>query len=191
MVPLLFLLVFSPASFGGYGNNFVYTQLKYKGAWDPYPGIHQRIFETVTKMTNIPMAPKRKVVELMDPKIFETPFLLIKGNSQIKLSKNEKKRLKQYINRGGFVLIDDTLAQPGGSFGVSVRRLMGELFPDRPFQKLPIDHALFRSFFLLRNVAGRRIAHKYLEGLDVGGGIAAEKAGPLLYSAPMTSWDPG
>jgi hypothetical protein len=51
---------------------------------------------------------------------------------------------------------------------------LGELYPDRALKKLPLDHALFRSFFLLRNVSGRRISEKALEGLDVGGSGGGE-----------------
>lgn len=167
---LLMTLVASPI-FPGTGNNFVYAQLKYDGAWDPYPNVHDRIFQMVKSLTNIPFEPERKVVTLSGPELFEQPFLLIKGNSELRFSKDEKLQLKEFIDRGGFVFIDDTVGDPKGPFAESVRRLMAELYPDRAFQKLPLDHALFRAFFLLRNVAGRRISEKYLEGLDVSASL--------------------
>jgi len=165
----------------GFGNNFVYGQLKYPGAWDPYPEAHQRILQMVRTMTNIPVSPDRNVVTLGDPAIFETPFLLIKGNGAFDLSADEKIRLKEYIDRGGFVFADDTLADYEGAFGKSIKRLMSELFPDKAFQRLPLDHAVYRSFFLLRSVAGRRISENFMEGLDVGSSGLAGGRTAVIY----------
>ncbi len=166
---------------GGAGNSFVYAQLKHEGAWDPYPNVHEQVMRMMGSMTNIPFSPERKVVTLSDPTLFETPFLLIKGNSGLELGRAEKLQLKQFIDRGGFVFIDDSLADAKGPFAASIRLLMMELYPDRSFQKLPMDHAIFRSFFLLRNVAGRRISERALEGLDVGGGGGGEGRTAVLY----------
>ncbi|MCB4755646.1 MAG: DUF4159 domain-containing protein [Elusimicrobia bacterium] len=179
---ILLVILLSPGLQAGTGNNFIYTQLKYDGAWDPYPQINQKIDEMVRSMTNIPIGPDRKVVTLTDPALFEIPFLLVKGNSEFRVSPPEKRRLKQFIDQGGFVFFDDTLAEPKGPFARSIRALMAELYPDRSFQQLPMDHALFRSFFLLRNVAGRRISEKYFEGLDVGGRAGGEGRTAVVYS---------
>lgn len=166
---LMMLLLSMPLNiFSGSENKFVYAQLQHAGAWDPYPHVHERILQMVKSMTNIPFQPDRKVVTLGSAHLFETPFLLIKGNSAFRISKEEKIRFKEYIDRGGFVFIDDTLGDSKGPFAESIRQLMAELYPDRSFQKMSMDHALFRSFFLLRQVAGRRMAERYLEGLEVG-----------------------
>lgn len=176
-----FLLLFSPHLKAGSGNDFVYVQLKHGGAWDPYPGVHERIFQMMKSMTNIRFLPERKTPALGSPTLFDHPFLLIKGNSELTLSLNEKNQLKEFIDRGGFVFIDDTFCDPHGPFAESVRRLMAELYPDRSFQKLPTDHALFRSFFLLRQVSGRRMAGKYLEGLDIASGLGGEGRTAVIY----------
>jgi len=177
----LALIVACGLAFAGSGNRFVYGQLKHDGAWDPYPGVHERVFDTLRSMTNIPYDPQRRDVNLTDAALFETPFLLVKGNSALHFSKEEKTRLRRYIDRGGFVIFDDTLADVRGPFAGSVRALMAELYPDRPFHKLPPDHAVYRSFFLLRNAAGRRISDRSLEGLDLGGDGGAQARTAALY----------
>jgi len=165
----------------GQGNKFVYTQLKYSGSWDPYPLVHENILDMVKRMTNIPFTPERRVVTLTDPKLFESPFLVVKGNSTVQFSKGEKEMLKKYIQRGGFLFVDDTLADSRGKFGQSIRLLFSEIYPNQKLQPLPQDHALYRSFFLLRNVAGRRISKKYLEGLEVGGQGGGEGRTAVIY----------
>lgn len=170
-----------PVALAGSGNRFVYGQLRHDGAWDPYPLAHERIFETVRGMTNIPVAPARQVVTLRDDALYETPFLLVKGSAALRFSNDDKVRLKRYLDRGGFVLFDDTLADARGPFAESVRALMNELYPGRGMRKLPMDHALFRSFFLLRVVAGRRISERQLEGLEMGGSGGGQGRTAAVY----------
>lgn len=186
----LFLLLFPTLSFSAQGNQFVFAQLKYEGAWDPYPNIHEPILEMVRGMTNIPFGSERKVLSLLDNDLFEYPFLLIKGSSAVKFSENEKKQLKLYIDRGGFVLIDDSVGDSRSSFSNSIRQVLAELYPQDSLQALSQDHALFRSFFLLRRVAGRRISEKYLEGLDVGGHLGGEPRTAVVFSSNdiMGAW---
>jgi len=175
------ILLLSGITGFGRGNKFVYTQLKHDGAWDPYPLVHQNVLDMVKRMTNIPFQEERSIVTLSDPELFKSPFIIMKGNSRVKFSPKEKENLKTYINRGGFLFIDDTLAEPEGEFSQSIRLLLKELFPNHSFQLLSKDHALYRAFFLLRNVAGRRISKKYLEGLDVGGQGGGEGRTAIVY----------
>ncbi len=165
----------------GSGNKFVLGQLKYDGAWDPYPMVHERLFEMLHSMTNIPVEPERRVLALKDDALYETPFLLVKGAAALVFTSDEKLRLKRYIDRGGFIFFDDTLADSRGPFAASVRALVSELYPDRAFHKLPMDHALFRSFFLLRGVAGRRISERQIEGLELGGTQGGQGRTAVVY----------
>lgn len=59
---------------------------------------------------------------------------------------------------------------------------MKELYPEQPLSKLSTDHAVFRSFFLLRGVAGRRVSEKYLEGVSLGGQNGGEGRTAVIYS---------
>jgi hypothetical protein len=167
----------------GKGNQFVLSQLKHDGAWDPYPLAYEKIFQMIQQMTNIPFDANRKIVSLGDNEVFNSPFLFVKGNSRLNLSSQEKRNLKQFIDRGGFVFFDDTLADPQGEFSKSVRNLLQELYPSKNMYRLPVDHALYRSFFLLRNVSGRRISQKYLEGMDVDSAKGGETRTAVLYSS--------
>jgi hypothetical protein len=165
---LLLLLIPSPSK-AGVGDRFAYNQLQYQGLWDPYPEVADSVLEMIKSMTNINPLPERRVVRVSDPAFFESPFLLVKGSAELRFTADEKNRIKRFLDGGGFILFDDTLAHPKSPFSDSVRSLLKEIYPDRPFQRLSPDHAIFRSFFLLRNAAGRRMAQNFLEGIDVGG----------------------
>lgn len=172
------------------GNRFVYTQLRHSGNWDPYPNAHEGLFEMITSMTNIPLVKGRRVVDLSSSELFDAPSIIVKGNSALTFTAKEKSRLKQYIDRGGLVFFDDTLADAKGPFAESVRAIMRELYPGQPLEKLGLDHAVFRSFFLLRSVAGRRVSQKHLEGLNVGGQGGGEGRTAVIYCANdlLGSW---
>lgn len=39
------------------------------------------------------------------------------------------------------------------------------MFPERALERLPFDHAVFRSYYPVRTVAGRRLVSPALEGV--------------------------
>ncbi|MFN0117326.1 MAG: DUF4159 domain-containing protein [Elusimicrobiota bacterium] len=193
VTPFIFFvvfLVFCVFLRASVGNEFVFTQLKHDGIWDPYPGISSRIMGMVKKMTNIPFSVDRKVVTLSDPDLFESSFLVVSGSGALAFNPEEKKNLKLFIDRGGLVFFDDTLAEPKGAFSRSVRSILKDLYPDRSFVSLSSDHPLFRSFFLLKNGAGRKMSQKYLEGIEVESGLGGESRTAVVYSGNdlLGSW---
>ena len=53
---------------------------------------------------------------------------------------------------------------------------MGRVFPDADLERLTSDHTVFRSFFLVRGLGGRRIVSPFLEGIHQG------RRTPVIYS---------
>src|SRR5512137_1048024 len=53
--------------------------------------------------------------------------------------------------------------------------MCARLFPTRPLAPLPTDHAVYRSFFLLRRPVGRVDVVPWLEGITIG------EMTPLVY----------
>ncbi len=60
-------------------------------------------------------------------------------------------------------------------FEISADRLISRAFPDKSYAAIPSDHAVYRSFYLVDYVSGRRISSPRLDGLEVGGRIAVIK----------------
>jgi hypothetical protein len=99
------------------------------------------------------------------------------GDGRFRFSGRERARLKKWIEAGGFLLIDNTgRAEPSMSFDNAVRVEMRAMFPGREFIKIPPQHVLYRSFYVLDFPAGRAIHRTFLEGLFVDGRLA------VLYS---------
>lgn len=161
------------------GNRFIMAQLKTQGEisrWDPYPLVASDILNFLHQTTSVKAASERHIVTLSEPALFRYPFILYTGAGQFTLSKEDRENLKKYLAGGGFLFVEDREGEKGGLFDHSFRRELKKMFPDKSFYILPREHAIFRSFYLLRTVGGRKLSNNYLEGLDIGGRTA------LVYS---------
>ncbi len=186
--------VFS-AEGGGPENRFVYAQLRWQGTWDPYPALWPQIGRYLQQTTSVVPWPERRTLTVDDPALFESPFLVILGQGAVSFSEAEKERLRRYIIGGGMIFLDNTEAERNSPFGRSAPALLKSLFPESTWEALPSDNVVFRSFFLLRGVGGRRIAEPQLKGLrvqdrlavlycanDLHGALARDHLGNALFS---------
>ncbi len=99
-----------------------------------------------------------------DKTIFDYPFIYVNAADRRKweLSDLEKRNLKQYLERGGFLFIDagisasflrdDPFAGQHHSFAEweetpEIRKVFKSIFPNKGFKALPRRHAVYRSFY--------------------------------------------
>lgn len=153
---------------GSTRNAFVYTQLKYSGEWDPYPEIWQEILSFLTTTTSVKAAQERKVLTI-SRELFNYPFIWLLGRGDFpQLSCEEIKVLRNFFDRGGMMFIEDVSDMIDSQFRQKVKSEFSRVFPEKNWKKIPLSHALFRSFYLLRRVSGRKIWRDYLEGISFG-----------------------
>lgn len=81
----------------------------------------------------------------------------------------ERELVRDYLERGGLLIFDDPLAVKASSFYQSVVREMEKILPGRPFKEIPRDNVLFKTFYLLSEVSGRRLASASIEGIELDG----------------------
>lgn len=159
-------------------NIFILAQLQYRGGqWDPRPQATVPLVREVRLRTSVETRDERQVLTLQDPLLFSYPFLYMTGEQSFTpFSEQEILILRRYLLFGGMLLIDDARGNKGRDFDASVRREVARVFPDQTLKILPPDHTVFRTFYLIRTVAGVRIVNPYLEGIQVG------ERTPLLYT---------
>lgn len=152
-----------------FGDHFLWAQLKYDGGWDPYPGVYAEILSFMNTTTAIAPVAERKVLDLMDPELFSAPFLVLAGRGPVTdLSDEQLRRLRSYITSGGFLWIEDAGAQRSSPFDRWVRKTLKAAVPEADLKPIGPDHAVYRSFFLLKNPYGRSAAFSNMEGLNWG-----------------------
>jgi hypothetical protein len=83
------------------------------------------------------------------PDLLRAPILFLSGHKAPEFTDAEKKKLRAYVDRGGFILAEACCAS--AEFDGGYRNLMGQLFPgaDERLRALTEDHPVWRSVHLL------------------------------------------
>lgn len=149
----------------------------------------RRLLWEIEKRTSIEVAPEAALVRVSDDtELHRHPLLYWTGDRAFAMpSDDELARLRRHLVMGGMLILDSAEGRAGGGFDQSARALVARLFPNQPLRRLPEDHVLFRSFYLLRVPAGRVIAQPYLEAVVIGGGATNGGNGTTPEKAPNTS----
>jgi hypothetical protein len=165
-------------SFGARYPHFFFAQLKYRGGeWDPNPLFAEAITEELELRTSIDAGKERRIIELSDPDLFYCPFLYMAGRYAFEpFTLPERDMLRRFLTHGGFLFAEDTVGAKGFGFDQAFRREMEEILPKTRLKRLPPDHAVYRSFYLVRSLGGRQRVNAYLEGMTIGNWT------PVMYS---------
>ncbi len=76
------------------------------------------------------------------------PFLFMTGENHFRFNQNQKDNFKEYIMRGGFILMDDCVVQHGGDFFYqSSYQLLEEVFGQRSVKRIPNEHEIFHNVY--------------------------------------------
>ncbi|MBX2804005.1 MAG: DUF4159 domain-containing protein [Myxococcales bacterium] len=133
------------------------------------PNAWKRLLYEVEGTTSVECEERNVRLPPDDPELFQHPFCILLGNDGFtQPNPAATEQLERYLQYGGFLLIDDVTASAKGPFDQAVRALVRRLFPTRQLGRLPTDHSVYRTFFLLKRPLGRLDRFDYLEGVTVG-----------------------
>lgn len=150
-------------------NPFVFAQVQYRGGdWNPHPSAATELLKEVERRTSIAVSLQRHPLTLDNPDLFSFPFLYLAGALDFTPFTDEDiATWRRFLRYGGFLLIDDASGYRGSPFERRIRDEVSRMFPDQALERLPFDHAVFRSYYLVRTVAGRRLVSPSLEGVTI------------------------
>jgi len=148
---------------------FFFAQIQYRGGeWDPNPRFVKPMVEELELRTSIKAFPERRVTTIADPDIFYYPFLYLSGKYEFDpFSAEEQQILRRLLTLGGFLLAEDAMGAKGFGFDRAFRREVEKIFPKHPLRRLPQDHSVYQSFYLLDAIGGRQRVSPYLEGVVI------------------------
>jgi hypothetical protein len=168
--------------FFGFGeaSKFHFAQLIYRGEWDPRPRAFRRLMASLDSRTSIETSFDKKTLEVGDPNLFHYPFLYMAGGGSFELfTEEEQKKLRRFLKLGGTLLVDDVSGEERLAFRFqNTAKNLKKLLPEFSFGRIPYEHAIFKSFYLLYSASGRKIVRPYLEGIT----FADEDRTPVIYS---------
>ena len=132
-------------------HEFTFVRLMYQGRIPGYiknwytdlPTGDRNLVEILKRSTGIDVAPEPRVVPAFSPDLFNYPFVYSSEAGQMVLDDIDARMLREYLNRGGFWMIDDFW----GTFEwENFEREMKKVFPDRPIKNIPVTHPFFHCF---------------------------------------------
>jgi Domain of unknown function (DUF4159) len=127
---------FGGGGFGGFGRG---------SSWlTDAPEAEEHFLEGMKRLTRINTTGESKALQLLDDEIFDYPFMYAVEVGRWYLPDPEAARLREYLLRGGFLMVDDFHGSvQWEGFMESMRRV----FPDRPVVEIPENHETFHVAF--------------------------------------------
>ena len=101
----------------------------------------------VQQMTSIRTDADGRLIHLTDPELVRYPFLFLSAAGNLYLTHSETEALRKHLLNGGFLLMDDFW---GDSEWANAENVFKEVFPDRRFIELPLDHPLYHGVFEIK-----------------------------------------
>ena len=120
------------------------ARLQYDGGGDWYanPSSIPNLLEALAARTTLDVDRTEGRVRLLDERLWDYPFLHATGHGNIKLSEPEIERLREYLQRGGFLHVSDNYGMDE-----SFRREIARVFPDRPLVDVPVSHPIYHLVY--------------------------------------------
>ena len=133
-----------PASAARQAPRLTIARLQYDGGGDWYanPSSLPNLLAAIHDRTSLPVEATEARVTLMDDRLWDYPFIHMTGHGNVKFSDEEVKRLREYLERGGFLHADD-------NYGLdeSFRREIKRVFPDRELVDVPLSHPIYHVVY--------------------------------------------
>jgi hypothetical protein len=125
-------------------SQFRIARLKYTGGGDWYndPSAEVNLLKFAEQTAGIDVDPQYEFTEISNDKFFSYPFVFMTGHGNINFSDYEVKRLRSYLEHGGFLYADD-------DYGMDkpFRREIKKVFPEEQIVELPFSYGLYHCVF--------------------------------------------
>ena len=131
----------------GEPKEWTFARLAYDGAgyrgsaFDvDYPGAEYHVSQAVERLTRIDVHPEGIVISPNSDELFNYPWLYAVEAWSWTFSDSQAMRMREYLLRGGFLMVDDFHGEQEWALFVEGMRTV---FPDRPIEDIPADEAFY------------------------------------------------
>lgn len=142
------------------------ARLKYGGGGDWYndPEIIPNLCQELNRRSGVRCLTEEAQVSLLDERLYQYPFLFMTGHGNVSFSEEEVRRLRHYLEQGGFLYADDDYGMDD-----SFRRELKKVFPNSELVELPVEHPIYHCFYDFPG--GLPKIHEHYEGPPRGYGM--------------------
>ena len=134
----------------GEKTEYAFARLRYRGAgwgrrrssWGTDSNkAEQHFAQGVRRLTRVHVRSSEQIIDIDSDDMYHWPWLYAVEVGGWHLTEPQAKKLRDYLDRGGFLMVDDFHGTyEWQNFMVSLQRI----FPDRPVVDIPADDAIFR-----------------------------------------------
>ena len=131
-------------------SEFVFARWQYGpgmngGWWHDYPEAEEHINQIMKEATGIKVdAASYRIVPMSSREMFKYPFGYISEPGMMWLSDEEVKNFREFVDRGGFVMIDDF---DGPRQFATMKQNLERVFPDRPMFRMDDKHRILHTYY--------------------------------------------
>ena len=112
-----------------------------RGSWaTDYPGAEYHFSQAVERLTRIDVHPDGHVISPNSDGLFDYPWLYAVEVGSWTFSDSQATRMREYLLRGGFLMVDDFHGEYEWQIFVEGMRA---IFPDRPIEDVPADNPVY------------------------------------------------
>ncbi len=146
---------------GSNGDEFTFVRVRYTSGgvnfrirnyfgsrWESwtvdYPTAEENFMRGLQNWSSINVAERAVSLSLLDTEFFRYPFAYIVEVGYMALSQPEADKLAEWLQRGGFLMVDDF---HGPFEWQNFVEQMRKVFPERHLVDIPIDHPIFHCFY--------------------------------------------
>jgi hypothetical protein len=112
-----------------------------------YPQSDRHLNDFMKRATRLDVEEESyRIVELGSDEVFDYPFAYVSEPGEMELTDIEVENLREFVNRGGFIIMDDF---DGPVQWAQMHSQVRRAFPGNDFEALTIDHRVFSTYAVL------------------------------------------
>ena len=114
-----------------------------------WPRLGNHLMKIMAEVTKLEVNPGGHIINFQNDDCFKYPVAYLCEVGYMDLSDDEAHRMREYLLRGGFLIVDDFRTERElGNF----REQLQKVFPDRFLEELPWTHQIWKCFYDISNV---------------------------------------
>jgi hypothetical protein len=137
-----------------------------------YPKADLQFLTALRRLSIVDAYERDNALVLDDPELRRFPFLYILEVGSMSLSDAEARGLREYLQAGGFLVVDDFW---GSWAWANFESEMKRVLPDRRIVDVPLDHPVFHVFYDIASII--QVPNVYQGIFSVSGGPTHEYDG--------------
>ena len=125
-------------------NHVRIARVQYRGGGDWYndPSALTNLIDFAVQQVPLPLDRSYDDVSIGSRDLHRYPFVFMTGHGNIDVNATEAANMRDYLDKGGFLYIDDDYG-----FDPYIRPVIERIFPDEDLVELPASYPLFNNVF--------------------------------------------